>query len=39
MALRGLEDFWNITRAMQYANNGDPLWRGLKKDHVLAMRA
>jgi len=39
MALRGLQDFSNITRAVQYANDGDLLCRGLKKDHIVAMRA
>ena len=39
LLLRGLEDFRNISRGVQYANDGDLLCRGLKKDHVVAMRA
>ena len=39
VTLRGVQDFRNITRAVQYANDGDLLCRGLKKNHVVAMRA
>ena len=39
VALRGVQDFRNIACAVQYANDRDLLCRGLKKDHVVAMRA
>jgi hypothetical protein len=39
VTLRGVQDFRNITRAVQYADDCDLLCCGLKKDHVVAMRA
>ena len=39
VTLRWVQDFMNITRAVQYANDGDLLCRRGKKDHVVAMRA
>ena len=39
VTLRGVQDFRNIACAVQYANDGDLLCRGLKKDHAVAMRA
>jgi len=39
MTLPALQDFRNITRAVQYANDGKQLCRGLKKDDEVAMRA
>ena len=32
LLLRGLEDFRNISRGVKYANDGDLLFRKLKKD-------
>jgi len=39
MPLRGLQDFSDITRAVQYTNDADLLRRELKKDHSVAMHA
>mgnify|MGYP006185108903 CR=1 FL=1 len=39
VTLRGVQDFRNIARAVQYTDDCDLLCRGLKKDHVVAMRA
>lgn len=39
MSIGTVQDFRNIACAVQYANDGDLLCRGLKKDHVVAMRA